>query len=187
MSKIDDLIKELCPDGVRFVRVGDVAVIGTGRSDRKDAVENGQYPFYVRSKIVSRIDRYSFDEEAIIIPGEGGVGDIFHYVNGKYDLHQRAYRIVFTTDEVNTKYALYYFMSHFKSFITLKAVNATVTSIRKPMIEDFHIPIPPLEVQKEIVRVLDSFTELEAELEARKKQYEYYRNTLLTFNERERE
>ena len=186
MSKIDDLIKELCPDGVRFVRVGDVAVIGTGRSDRKDAVENGQYPFYVRSKIVSRIDRYSFDEEAIIIPGEGGVGDIFHYVNGKYDLHQRAYRIVFTTDEVNTKYALYYFMSHFKSFITLKAVNATVTSIRKPMIEDFRIPVPPLEVQKEIVRVLDSFTELEAELEARKKQYEYYRNTLLTFNERER-
>ena len=185
MSKIDDLIKELCPDGMRFVRVGDVAVIGTGRSDRKDAVENGQYPFYVRSKIVSRIDRYSFDEEAIIIPGEGGVGDIFHYVNGKYDLHQRAYRIVFTTDEVNTKYALYYFMSHFKSFITLKAVNATVTSIRKPMIEDFPIPIPPLEVQKEIVRVLDSFTELEAELEARKKQYEYYRNTLLTFNERE--
>lgn len=114
MSKIGDLIKELYPDGVRFVRVGDVAVIGTGRSDRKDAVENGQYPFYVRSKIVSRIDRYSFDEEAIIIPGEGGVGDIFHYANGKYDLHQRAYRIVFITNEVNTKYALYYFMSLFR-------------------------------------------------------------------------
>ena len=187
MSKIDDLIKELCPDGARFARVGDKAVIGTGRSDKKDAVENGQYPFYVRSKIVARIDKYSFDEEAIIIPGEGGVGDIFHYANGKYDLHQRAYRIVFITNEVNTKYALYYFMSHFKSFITLKAVNATVTSIRKPMIEDFRIPIPPLEVQKEIVRVLDSFTkleaELEAELEARKKQYEYYRNTLLTFED----
>lgn len=179
MSKIDDLIKELCPDGVRFVRVGDMAVIGTGRSDRKDAVENGQYPFYVRSKIVSRIDRYSFDEEAIIIPGEGGVGDIFHYANGKYNLHQRAYRIVFIANEVNTKYALYYFMSLFKSFITRKAVNATVTSIRKPMIEDFRIPVPPLEVQKEIVRVLDLFTELEA----RKKQYEYYRNTLLTFED----
>jgi type I restriction enzyme S subunit len=69
-----------------------------------------------------------------------------------------------------------------------KAVNATVSSIRKPMIEKFPIPIPPLPIQEEIVKILDSFTELEAELElklqaeleARRKQYEYYRNKLLT-------
>ena len=67
-----------------------------------------------------------------------------------------------------------------------KAVSATVTSIRKPMIEDFFLPIPPIEVQEEIVRILDSFSdyaaELRAELQARKQQYEYYRNLLLTFN-----
>ncbi len=68
----------------------------------------------------------------------------------------------------------------------MKAVNATVTSIRKPMIEQFPIPIPPIEVQNEIVRILDKFTELEAELEAeldcRKKQYQYYRDKLLSFD-----
>ena len=79
-------------------------------------------------------------------------------------------------------------ISNFKIFILQKAVNATVSSIRKPMIEKFPIPIPPLPIQEEIVKILDSFTELEAELElklqaeleARRKQYEYYRNKLLT-------
>ena len=60
-----------------------------------------------------------------------------------------------------------------------KAVSATVKSIRKPMIEDFSIPVPPIEVQSEIARILDNFTELTAELTARKKQYEYYRDNLL--------
>ena len=75
--------------------------------------------------------------------------------------------------------------ANFKAFILKYAVNATVSSIRKPMIENFQIPIPPLPVQEEIVRILDKFTsleaELEAELEARKCQYEFYRNQLLAF------
>ena len=76
--------------------------------------------------------------------------------------------------------------SCFKRFIMKKAVSATVTSIRKPMIEKFEIPLPPIEVQTEIVRILDKFTSLEAELEAeldcRKRQYEYYRDKLLSFD-----
>ncbi|HJP96477.1 MAG TPA: restriction endonuclease subunit S [Candidatus Saccharimonadales bacterium] len=187
MSKIDDLIKQYCPDGVEFKPIGQVAEVGTGNSDRKDATPNGEYPFYVRSKNILRISSYAFDEEAIIIPGEGGVGDIFHYVNGRYALHQRAYRIHFITPTISTKYAYYYFVANFKRFITKKAVNATVASIRKPMIMDFKIAVPPLEVQQEIANILDKFTQLEAELEveleARKKQYEYYRNQLLTFDE----
>ncbi|EEZ6209550.1 restriction endonuclease subunit S, partial [Escherichia coli] len=67
------------------------ATIGTGNSNRQDESENGIYPFYVRSKNVLRADKYEYDETAIIIPGEGGIGDIFHYVEGKYALHQRAY------------------------------------------------------------------------------------------------
>lgn len=143
------------------------------------------YPFYVRSKDVLRIDKYLFDEEAIIIPGEGGIGDIFHYVKGKYGLHQRAYRVHLSDTSILTKYLYYYFSSSFKKFIFNKAVSATVTSIRKPMLEKFEVPVPPLPVQREIVRILDSFTsleaELEAELEARRKQYEYYRDQLLSF------
>lgn len=184
MSRNDELIRRHCPDGVEFVELGSVAEIGTGSSDRKDAIEDGVYPFYVRSKDVLRKDDFEFDEEAIIIPGEGGVGDIFHYANGKYSLHQRAYRIHLKEDSrVLTKYALYYFQANFKRHIFSKAVNSTVTSIRKPMITKFEIPVPPIEVQRGIVRILDAMCELEAklqeELEAREKQFEYYREKLL--------
>ncbi len=187
MSRLDELIAELCPSGVKYVPLKQIAEVGTGSSDRVNAVDDGEYPFYVRSKNILRSNRYLFDEEAIIIPGEGGIGDIFHYVNGKFDLHQRAYRIHLIDPNVNTKFTYYCLSANFKKFIIMKAVNATVTSIRKPMIENFQIPIPPLPVQQEIVRILDTFTELNielnAELEARKKQYEYYRDLLLTFDD----
>lgn len=187
MSRIDELIQRLCTDGVEYAKIGALAQVGTGSSDRKDAVCDGNYPFYVRSKDVMRIDSYEFDEEALLIPGEGGIGEIFHYVNGKYALHQRAYRIHFTDARVHPRFAYFYFSAKFKRFILQKAVSATVTSIRKPMITDFPFPMPPLEVQREIVRVLDKFTQLEAELdaelEARRAQYEYYRTEFLTFGD----
>lgn len=181
-----DLLLEFNED-VGWARIADIAEIGTGSSNRVNAVDNGEYPFYVRSETILRSNRYLFDEEAIIIPGEGGIGEVFHYVNGKYDLHQRAYRIHFKGKKVLTKFAYYYFEANFKKFIMMKAVIATVTSIRKPMIEDFKIPIPPLSVQQDTVRILDTFTELAKELsneiEARQKQYEYYLNKLLDFKE----
>lgn len=186
MSKLQELIDKLCPNGVEFKKLKELAEIGTGSSDKKDADMNGKYPFFVRSKNIEKHNAFEFDEEAIIIPGEGGIGDIFHYIKGKYALHQRVYRIHFTCDSINVKFAYYYLFAHFKNFIMKKAVSATVTSIRKPMIEDFFLPVPPIEVQEEIVRILDSFSdyaaELQAELQARKQQYEYYRNLLLTFN-----
>ena len=180
MSRLDELINEFCPDGVEYKAICEFCKVGTGKSNRQDADENGEYPFYVRSKEVFLNNSYEFDEEAIIIPGEGSIGEIFHYVNGKYALHQRAYRIHIEDNYVITKFLYYYMAQNFKKFIYQKAVNATVKSIRKPMIEKFVVPIPPLPVQREIVRILDNFTGLTAELTARKKQYEYYQNILLT-------
>lgn len=187
MSYIDDLVQELCPGGVEFVAVGRIAQVGTGSSDRKNATNDGIYPFYVRSKDVMRIDTYEFNEEAVLIPGEGGIGEIFHHVTGKYALHQRAYRIHFTDSRVDARFAYFYFTAKFRRFILQKAVSATVTSIRKPMITDFPFPLVPLPVQREIVRLLDQFTQLEAELEAkleaeleaRREQYAYYRDSLV--------
>lgn len=142
----------------------------------------------MRSQIIKKKDTYEYDEEAIIIPGEGGIGDIFHYINGKYALHQRVYRIHFISPHINVKFAFYYMKSAFKKFIMAKAVSSTVSSIRKPMIEGFSLPIPPLPVQEEIVRILDTFTELQAELQAelqkRKQQYNYYRDNLLAFEDK---
>ncbi|MEB6546570.1 restriction endonuclease subunit S [Escherichia coli] len=170
------------------------ATIGTGNSNRQDESENGIYPFYVRSKNVLRADKYEYDETAIIIPGEGGIGDIFHYVEGKYALHQRAYRINIKSSQLNSKFIYYYMLSHFKHYILMKSVGATSISIRKPMLESFPIPIPcpdnpakSLAIQSEIVRILDKFTaltaELTAELNMRKKQYNYYRDQLLSFDD----
>lgn len=166
MTHINELIDRLAPAGVPYQRIGDVAQVGTGSSDRKDAVLDGEYPFYVRSKDVMRINSFEFDEDAILIPGEGGIGEIFHVVSGKYALHQRAYRISFLSEGIDTRFAYYYFSVHFKQFILRKALSATVTSIRKPMITDFRIPVPPITVQREIVRILDNFTRLEGGLEA---------------------
>ena len=187
MSKLEKLIQQYCPDGVEWIKIKDIAQVGTGSSNGNEADEDGKYPFFVRSQIVKSKNDFEYDEEAIIIPGEGGIGDIFHYINGKYALHQRVYRIHFTTQQINVKFAFYYMKSAFKRFIMTKAVSATVTSIRKPMIEDFEIPVPPLPVQEEIVRVLDVFTELQAELQAelqkRKQQYNFYRDNLLNFKD----
>lgn len=188
MSSLQRLIEAVQTQEVRFATVGELAEVGTGRSDRNHEKPGGPYPLYVRSKEVLQTDTYEFEENAIVIPGEGGVGEIFHYIEGKYALHQRAYRISFKSPSVVAKFAYYYFQQSFKSYIGVKAVSATVTSIRRPMITDFKIPVPPMEVQNEIVRILDTFTALEAELEAelklRETQLQYFLRMQLDFNDR---
>ncbi|EFA3934632.1 restriction endonuclease subunit S [Escherichia coli] len=194
MSELSYLEKLLDGVEVEWVTLGSMADIGTGSSNRQDESENGIYPFYVRSKNILKSDTFEFDEVAIVIPGEGGIGDIFHYVEGKYALHQRAYRIRITTNAVDTKFLYYFMSSSFKQYILTKSVGATAISIRKPMLEGFKVPIPSpdnpeksLAIQSEIVRILDKFTaltaELTAELNMRKKQYNYYRDQLLSFDE----
>ena len=174
---------------VEWKPLGEIAEIGTGSSNREDEKEGGQYPLYVRSKFILRSDNYEFDETAIIIPGEGGIGDIFHYVQGKYALHQRAYRIHLHSKDINSKFIYYFICGNFKKYVSKKLVGSTSLSIRKPMLQNFLVPIPKLSVQKEIVGILDAFTahtaELTAELNERKKQYNYYRDKLLTFSDEE--
>ena len=175
---------------IEWKTLGEVAEIGTGNSNRQDEAEDGLYPFYVRSKNILRSSTYQFDETAIIIPGEGGIGDIFHYTEGKYALHQRAYRIkVNTENELFPKFLFYYMTNAFKPFILARCVGATATSIRKPMLTAFPIPIPPLSEQRRIVDILDRFDTLTnsiseglpREIALRRKQYEYYRDALLSF------
>ncbi len=184
MSVIDNLINEINDAHVEFKKLIDISEIGTGSCNRQDATDNGLYPFYVRSKDVFRIDKYEYDEEAIIIPGEGGIGEIFHYVNGKYSLHQRAYRIHILDNRIKTKFLYYYMFNNFKSFIMSKAVNATVTSIRKPMIEQFVVPIPPVELQNRIITILDKYNNIQRivdeEINKTKKQFNYCKIKLLS-------
>ena len=177
---------------VKIVNLSDIADIGTGSSNTNESIDDGRYPFYVRSQEPLRKNDYEFDETAIITAGDGvGVGKVFHYVEGKYALHQRAYRIHINSPEVLPRYYFHYMRTTFLSYIQKSMFQSSVASIRRPMLNAFPVPIPSLDVQQRLVNVLDNFETicsdlsigLPAEIEARQKQYEYYRDVLLTFAE----
>lgn len=177
-------------EGAQIKSLVEIAEIGTGSRNTNEAVADGKYPFFVRSQIPRAINEYEFEETAIITAGDGvGVGKVFHFVNGKYALHQRAYRIVSKDEKVNSKYLFYYIKNNFSKYIEKISVHASVTSLRKPMFEKYPIPIPSLEEQERIVNLLDQFDaaqtaieeELTKEIKLRTQQYEYYREKLLTF------
>lgn len=83
----------MIPTDWESINLGSIADIRTGKRNGDESEMFGKYPFFVRSQTVYRINSYSFDGEAILIPGEGGIGSIFHYINGKFDYHQRVYKI----------------------------------------------------------------------------------------------
>lgn len=181
---------------IRWMKLGDIADIGTGNGNTNEGLNTGKYPFFVRSQDIKYKNEYDFDETAIITSGDGvGVGKIFHFVSGKYALHQRAYRVHITSDNVLPKYFFYYFKNSFLTYISKASFHSSVTSIRRPMMINFPVPVPPLEVQQRIVDILDRFdtlcndisSGLPAEIEARQKQYEYYRDKILTFKELKKE
>lgn len=174
---------------VEWKTLGEVAVIGTGSHDTQDAIQDGDYIFYARGREPLSLNVFDFDETAIITAGDGaGVGKVFHYAQGKYALHQRAYRIV-PSEMMNPRFVYHCLRSYFYEYIQKASVSSSVTSLRRPMFLNFPIPVPPLAEQARIVAILDKFdaltnsiTEgLPREIELRQKQYEYYRDLLLSF------
>ena len=130
-------------------KLGDVTKIKTGDSDLQDAVPNGLYPFFVRSDKVERSNRYLFDGEAILVPGEGRLGEIFHYINGKFDYHQRVYKISDFVD-VDAKFVMYSMMYGFKKRALENTAKATVDSIRLPTLTEFKFRVPCRDEQYQI-------------------------------------
>ena len=128
-------------------KLGELADIRTGNSDLQDADENGEYPFFVRSENVERSSRYIFDCEAILVPGEGRLGEIYHYINGKFDCHQRVYKIS-DFNGVEGKFVLHAMRHSFKKHALANTVKATVDSIRLPTLTDFDFMTPPTSVEQ---------------------------------------
>ncbi|RHI91079.1 restriction endonuclease subunit S [Phocaeicola vulgatus] len=127
----------------------------TGDKDTVNREENGTYPFYVRSPKIERINSYTFDGEAVLMAGDGvGAGKVFHYVNEKFDYHQRVYNF-HNFKHVTVKYFFYYIRENFKYKIEEGGAKNTVDSVRKSMIQDFLVPIPPLSEQQQIATYLD--------------------------------
>ena len=142
-------------------KVKEICSISTGKSNTQDRVDEGIYPFYVRSPIVERSNRYLFDEEAVLTVGDGvGTGKVFHYVNGKYDLHQRVYRMFDFSSEINAKYFYYYFSDHFYNRVMSMTAKTSVDSVRYEMIADMDILLPKLNEQIAISNCFDNLDNL---------------------------
>ena len=150
-------------------RLGDLAHIKTGGRNNEDKVENGEYPFFVRSAIVERINSYCFDGEAILVPGEGGIGSIFHYINGRFDFHQRVYMINRFVDDVCGKLIYYSMVLQFGSHAMQNTVKATVDSLRLPTFKNFSFSIPKdIAEQQSIATILSDMDAEIAALEQRR-------------------
>ena len=146
--------------------LGSIAHIKTGSRNNQDKSEGGTYPFYVRSSHVERINSYSYDCEAILIPGEGGIGSIFHYINGRFDVHQRVYAITKFSNAILGRYTYYYLAQHFGKHALQNTVKATVDSLRLPTFKTFQLAIPKSkEEQKQIATALSDVDGLIESLE----------------------
>ena len=142
-------------------KVSEMCSIATGKSNTQDKIEDGKYPFYVRSPIIERSNKYLYDEEAVLTVGDGvGTGKVFHYVNGKYDLHQRCYRMYDFSDKLNAKYFFQVFSKMFYRRVMAMTAKTSVDSVRMEMIADMEIPVPSIEEQVQISRYLEDLDHL---------------------------
>ena len=154
------------PQDWDVARIVDVASITTGSRNTQDRIDTGIYPFFVRSQTVERINSYSFDGEAVLTAGDGvGTGKIFHYINGKFDLHQRVYQISNFSPRLNGFFFYLYFASKFFDRIMSMTAKSSVDSVRREMIADMLMPLPPPDEQRAIAEALADVDELIAALE----------------------
>lgn len=161
-------------------RLQEVCSIGTGNKDTKDRIEDGQYPFFVRSNKVERIDTFSYDGEAILTSGDGvGVGRNFHYIVGKFDYHQRVYALKSFKKGYSGKFVFYFFSSKFlKRVLRLSAKNS-VDSVRMDMIAEMKGYFPSLEEQQKIADFLTSVDDYIQNLKSQKKALEEYKKGMM--------
>ena len=179
MSKLDELIRELCPDGVEAKKLKDFLVIKNG-SDYK-SFGTGDYPVYGSGGIMTYIDRYAYDKPSVLIPRKGSIDKLYYVEKPFWNVDTIFYTEIDTTKAI-PRYVYYCLQQkHLEEYNTAGGVP----SLTQKVLNNIEILVPPLGIQREIVRILDNFTnltaELTAELTARQKQYAFYRNKLLTF------
>ena len=188
MNTIKQLIEKYCPDGVEYKKLGEVCNINRGvRVVRKDLQLKGEIPVYQNSLMpLGYFNKSNCPKESVYVISAGAAGDIGY---SQIPFWAADDCLFFENLQgLLQKFIYYYLCSRYK-FIKTQVRRASVPRLSRTVIENMTIPVPPLPVQREIVRILDNFTsleakleaELEAELKARRKQYEYYRDQLLSF------
>lgn len=149
-----------------FDEIQNLADIATGAKNTQDRIPDGDYPFFVRSQTVERINSYSFDGEAVLTAGDGvGTGKVFHYINGKFDFHQRVYKISNFSERLDGYFFYLYFSKNFYNRIMQMTAKSSVDSVRREMIAKMLIPVPPKAEQTAIATALNDADALISELE----------------------
>ncbi|MCM1443527.1 MAG: restriction endonuclease subunit S [Paludibacter sp.] len=185
MNKIQQLLATLCPNGVEYKPLGEVCEFKRGNSITEatavcgdiPVIAGGQQPAYYHNV-------FNRNGETIVISGSGAYAGFVSYWTQPIFVSD-AFSIAAKDNCMIPKY-LYYYLKHIQNAIHATKRGSGTPHVRPASIADFPIPVPPLVIQEEIVKILDKFSllsaELEAELESRKKQYDYYRNRLLSFD-----
>ena len=200
MTKLEQLIKERCPKGVDFYELQQILEFKNGKGHEKNITSYGKY-IVVNSKFIStdgNVKKYSNEQICPLykndilmvmsdLPNGKALAKCFIVdEDNKYTLNQRICSLSVKNPNLTNYKFLYYYLNRNRQL--LKYDNGVdQTNLKKDNILKIRIPIPPLEIQNTIVRILDNFTkliaELIAELDARQKQYAYYRDYLLTFDD----
>ena len=188
MSRLRELMEELCPDGVEYKKLGDVVSVCRGvRVVRAELQLVGKYPVYQNSLIpMGYHDKENCIAGTAFIIGAGAAGDI-GYSDVPFWAADDCFYFV-CEENMNARF-LYHVLLGQETFIRGKVRKASIPRLSRNVVEKVVIPVPPLEIQNEIVKLLDDFTELTAELTEqlmteltlRKKQYNFYRDSLLNF------
>ena len=153
-----------------FDKIENVTDITTGAKNTQDRIPDGDYPFFVRSQTVERINSYSFDGEAVLTAGDGvGTGKVFHYIDGKFDFHQRVYKISNFSERLDGYFFYLYFSKNFYDRIMQMTAKSSVDSVRREMIAEMYIPLPP---KAEQIRIAQILSDMDAEIEALEKKLE---------------
>ncbi|MCQ2320414.1 MAG: restriction endonuclease subunit S [Bacteroidales bacterium] len=161
----EDLIKNKCS-------------IGTGKSNSQDQDTNGKYPFFIRSATPVKSNKYLYDCEAVITIGDGQIGKVFHYVNGKFDLHQRCYKMC-DFKGIEGKFFFYFFSTHFYERAMRMTAKATVDSVRLEMISEMPISFPTLPEQQKIASFLTSIDDMIQAKDDKIRKLKTYKNGLM--------
>ena len=183
MNKIEQMLQELCPEGVEYKKLGEIATIKNGKDYKQ--LEEGNIPVYGSGGIMTYVDTAVYERPTVLIPRKGSLNNLFYV-----DVPFWNVDTIFYT-EIDVTRIVPKFLYHILATKRLETLNKAggVPSLTQSILNKIEIPVPPLPIQEEIVRILDHFTELtaslqaelQAELQARQEQYEYYRNKLLTF------
>ena len=184
MSKLEELIQQYCPDGVEWKSLGEATIMKRGTSATKGVMQEGDIPVISGGKQPAFYCNVSNRTgEVITVAGSGAGAGYVQYWNEPIFVCD-AFSIQ-GNETLKTKY-VYYVLTSIQEKIYSTKKGGGVPHVHISSIDKFEIPVPPLPVQEEIVRILDTFTELQAELQAelqkRKQQYNYYLDNLLSFN-----